>query len=520
MTIVSTPPPRASAVVTERVEAPPVTVGRTRSWRRLAVHPGWIVVLAACGLLVRQSLQGGLNTDVFWHLAAGNWMLSHHAVIRSDVFSYTIPGHPWVAEEWGFEVMLAWMVAHIGPVSYWILSGGVCAGALFVSALRWRLLGAGGLWTAGLSLVVMFSLLLGVAPRPQDLSYLLFALELLVLTLGRRRRVWLWCLPPLFLVWANVHGSFLAGLAVLALEAVLAVTAIELRRLRGGEPRAPRAPRLRSLVRLGTPLSLRDALGVVVACTLAAMVNPHGAGLFTYAFRVTTSSRLSTSIQEWLSPDFHNVIVLLAVGAPIVLALMIMAVGRVQADLFDVVVWGALLVATLHSIRFAPYMGLAFGGMAAGWGVSYRDLMSPTLATWVAAPVLFVALLAGHHPAAGTPQTSGSLAAPTAATSWLQHRPGRVFSTYVWNDYLISRGIPVFVDGRTDLYFGTGVLSTYAEVSGLEQPPDPTLSKWHVKWVLWPSHSPLSVYLAHDSNWQLVHQFADQQVFERRSSSL
>ncbi len=42
-----------------------------------------------------------------------------------------------------------------------------------------------------------------------------------------------------------------------------------------------------------------------------------------------------------------------------------------------------------------------------------------------------------------------------AATNFLEHQTGRVFTTYWWGDYLIYRHIPVFVDGRTDLYFGT-----------------------------------------------------------------
>ena len=497
----------------------PVDAGRdvqTRRRTRLAVHPGWIVVAAACAIIVRQAVHSGLNTDAFWQLAAGNWMLAHHTVIRSDVFSYTIPGHPWVAEEWGFEVLLAWMVAHLGSVSYWILSGGVSAGALVVSAARWRRLGAGGLWMAGLSVLVAFALVLGVAPRPQDLSYLLFAVELLVLTLARQRRGWLLVLPPLMLVWANVHGSFLAGLAILGLEVVLSVLAAR-RQGQTDDISFGRRASLTPLVtlRLRSPLRPRDALAVFAAGLVAAMINPHGPGLLTYAFRVSTSSNLSTNIQEWLSPNFHDPIIFVAVAVPVLLALVVLATGRMQTDLFDLVVWLALVVATFHSIRFAPYMGLAFGGMAAGWGSSFRDLIPRTPLTLLIAPLLFVAFLTGPHPAAGTPQTTGSLAAPTAAVKWLGDRPGRVFSTYVWNDYLISQGIPVFVDGRTDMYFGTGVLSTYAAVSSLQEAPDPVLSKWNVQWVLWPSRSPLSVYLSHDAQWHLVRQFGSQQVFER-----
>ena len=38
--------------------------------------------------------------DTYWHIRAGEWMLAHHAVLRTDVFSYTRPGAPWHTQEW------------------------------------------------------------------------------------------------------------------------------------------------------------------------------------------------------------------------------------------------------------------------------------------------------------------------------------------------------------------------------------------------------------------------------------
>lgn len=516
MTVASKSPPRLDALADVTVEAP-ATVEERHPTRRLAIHPGWVVVAAVAAFLVRQSMDAGLNTDVFWHLAAGNWMLSHHAVIRQDVFSYTVHGRPWVAEEWGFEVLLAWLVAHVGTAAYWLLSGAACGAALVVSALRWRRLGAGGLWTAGLSVLVALPLMIGVAPRPQDLSYLLFAVELLVLTAARRRREWLFCLPPLFLIWANVHGSFLAGLAILGLEVILAgvVAARD-----GGHRQALslRSGAVSSRLSLGTTLGVRDAALVLVASVLVACANPQGPSLFSYAFHLSTNTQLSANVQEWLPPDFHDPAIFLAIVLPVLLAVAVLATGRVRTDLFDLVLWGGMLALTLHSVRFAPYMGLAFGGLAARWGGSYREQIRPTALSWGLIVVLCSALVLGPHPPGGTPQTTGPLASPVAGAAWLKDQPGRIFSTYAWNDYLISRGRQVFVDGRTDLYFGTDILSTYFDVKVLHRRPDPVLQDWNVRWVLWPAQTALTVYLSQDHRWKLVRHFGNQDVFERVAS--
>jgi hypothetical protein len=90
------------------------------------------------------------------------------------------------------------------------------------------------------------------------------------------------------------------------------------------------------------------------------------------------------------------------------------------------------------------------------------------------------------------------------AVAYLEHHPGRVFSTYLWNDYLDWVGRPVFVDGRTELYTDNGVLSRYLAIDNLSADPDPALAAHHVAYVLWPTHSALAVYLEHDPLWRVV----------------
>ena len=83
----------------------------------LRFHPALIVVLGSCAGLFREAMHSGLSGDAFYQLATGRWMLAHHAVIRHDVFSYTVFGRPWLVEEWGYALLLAWLVAHLGAVT-------------------------------------------------------------------------------------------------------------------------------------------------------------------------------------------------------------------------------------------------------------------------------------------------------------------------------------------------------------------------------------------------------------------
>lgn len=474
------------------------TPDRSRRRRLLALHPAWIVIAGVAAVLLRVGLREGLNSDAWWHLAAGQWMLDHHAVIRHDYWSYTVPGRPWLAEEWGFEALLAWSVRTIGPVSFWILSAGACIAALLVSVARWRRLGARWLWVAVLAIVAGGPLAIGEAPRPQSLSYLFFALLLWLLVTARHDRRWLWAVPVLMAVWANVHGSFLAGLGILALETVLA-----------------RWPVTRGRLVVSAPLRAKDATATLAAGVAATLVNPHGPGLLAYAYHVSSSGQLSKLITEWQSPNFHSTVLLALIVGPAAAIIAVLALSDAKVELFDLLLWSGMLVATLHAQRFIPYAGLAWGGLAARMPVLRRETIRPSAAVWPLLGAACFLLVAGPHPPAGAPQRGGDTGMPVDATAWLRAHPGRVFSSYWYNDYLIHAGIPVFVDGRTDLYFGTPVLDEYVKAANIIEDPDPLFDRWRVNYVLWTKDTPLSVFLSHDPGWTQAYQSGSSVVFAR-----
>ena len=470
---------------------------------RLALHPGVVVLVGAMAVLVRHVMHTGLAGDVYFHLAAGNWMLDHHHVIRADVFSYTVHGRTWLADEWGFELGLAWLVREIGPTAYWLVSAGSCAGAVLAGAFTWRRAGAGWLWTAVLSCLATAGLLVGLAVRPQDVSYLFFALELLLLALARGDRRWLVALPPLLLVWANVHGSFLLGLGVLVLEVIWSLL-----------------PPLAGRLQVTAALPRRAILLTTVLAVLATLVNPHGPALLSYAVHVSSSGELANLIEEWQSPNFHDLYVLGLVLLPAVWIGGTLAFSGRRLALEDVVIALVLLVATLHAIRFLPYLVLAWCAVLARATPLRTETIRPTRLTLPLAAALAAVLLAGHHLPAGAPARGGGPdGTPVDAVAFLAHEPpGRVFATYWWSDYLMDRHVPVFVDGRTDLYFGTGILQSYVAVSSLEEDPDPVFKAWDVRYVLWNRDSALSVYLGHDPRWKVVDRSGDAVVFAHRGS--
>jgi hypothetical protein len=104
---------------------------------------------------------------------------------------------------------------------------------------------------------------------------------LLFVTGAELRGRWLWALPAVALLWANMHGSFLLGPAILALYAIGFV-------LRRDRPAA-------------------GSLAVTaLACLAASFVNPYGWRLHEHIFEYLQNSYLMDRISEFRSFSFHS----------------------------------------------------------------------------------------------------------------------------------------------------------------------------------------------------------------------
>jgi len=467
-------------------------------WRRLALPVGSIGVVVACLLPWRTAIRTGQFDDSFWHHAAGLWMIQHHAVMTRDVFSYTITGHSWITPEWGYGLLLAETVRVVGPVGFWLLSAGMATLTVVTVAVLCRMHGAGWLWTGVLSIEVGAAVTLFLDDRPQVVSYFLVAVLLVLLAAGRRRRSVLVATPFLFVLWANLHGSFLLGLVILALEAVAAYLPARMGRLS-----------------VDHPLVRRDALLLLLASGLATLVNPFGFGVYRSALGVSSNAVVRQLIGEWQSPDFHDTTTMALIVVPLVLTLAYLLFSKGPVPTAELALTVFLLVATLDAVRFLPYLAIAWCALAARCSPLPRETLRPSVLVWPVLVLLGFAFLSGPVVPAGQPSAS----VPVGAVDYLAAHPGRVFSTYLWNDYLVYRGVPDFIDGRTELFTGTPVFDQYLAVNGLTRDPDAVLRRYGVEYVLWPTGSPLAVFLEHDPAWTVVRRTDQSIVFRSVSAS-
>jgi hypothetical protein len=404
--------------------------------------------------------------DTYWHIRAGEWMLDHRAVLRADVFSYTVAGAPWNAAEWLSEIVmaLAWHAAGWSGLHVLFGAAAGLTAAIVAGALRLQLAMTAALLAAVLGLSCVTGSLLA---RPHMLALPLLALWTAELVRAREEdrapRWWLVAVMPL---WVNLHGSFAFGLALAAAM--------------GGEAVIEAKDRKRAALGWG---------GFVLAATLSALLNPRGLDGLLFPLRLMAMGGLG-HLSEWQPSDF-------SVISPFEMALLavvaVLASGKVR------VAWPRLLI-----LLALAHLALAHGRHQMLVGVVGPLLLAPSLArAWprsdertspFLAPLAAAALCGLLAVRLMLPAMRGEDAVSPAAA--LAHVPAvaraqPVLNDYAFGGYLIWNGVRTQIDSRADLY-GDARLADYAAITAPNRNAlARTLAHDHVRWTIFAANAPV-----------------------------
>jgi hypothetical protein len=177
------------------------------------------VMALTLGVVAMAVTPSSADPDLWGHLRFGLDLLDTGHVIRPDPYSFMTAGVPWVNHEWLAELLfaLAWRAAGGPGLMLLKLLVGVGTFTLVLRYLHWRGLGA---LAASIVLLQAIPLTLPwiAVIRPQIFTYLGFVITLIAIARAEQGAPrMLWVLPPVFALWANLHGGVIAGLGILGL---------------------------------------------------------------------------------------------------------------------------------------------------------------------------------------------------------------------------------------------------------------------------------------------------------------
>jgi hypothetical protein len=435
------------------------------------------------------------DSDTFWQIKVGQWIIDHRAVPYSDLYSFTKFGAPWTSTSPLSQILYAAVHAQWGWAGPVVLGSLAIAAtvAIFVYLLSAYFEAAHCILLAMLALLLSLHHLLA---RPHVLAMPVMVAWVGGMISAADRRVQpSLLLLPLMALWANLHGGFVLGLALIAPVALVAVW--------------DAAPNHRVL------LALRWGF-FAVAALIAGCCTPYGWNALLGAARILDLGELLSIISEWRPADFSSfgffeasLLGLVGLGFYRGLVLspprIILLLGLISMALTH--------VRSLEAFAFLLPLVLAKPVAHQIWP---NNVAAPSTAEFLSSPFIAAIAAVGIAGAAWASTLSYmshhefafvNSQTPTAAVELLKQRQAkRVFNSYEFGGYLIAMDVPAFIDGRAELYGEKFVVNYFdaIEARKVDQLLH-LLDEYHIDATLLLPKSPAAQVLDHIKGWQRLY---------------
>jgi len=457
-------------------------------------------------LILIMAVRTPLDTDMWWHLRAGEETWDSQAVYLVDTISYTRAGETWTSHSWLTQVIMIglYKLGEYKALSLWV---GVTA-AISMLFVYLQMEGHALIKT---SLVLFASFVSSVVwtPRPQMFSFLLLAITgFIIFRFKTKRKKQLYWLVPIFIVWSNLHGGYVLG-TILIISVIIGEIFDQ---VLGKE----------SENSLNWNEICRLAIWGTAGFGLAA-VNPNGVKMWIIPFQTIGIASLQNFINEWASPDFHQPIQQLVL---VLLFGTFAAVGLSKrrlsgSELISVTTFGILaLTARRNFGPFAlvatPVLSKHLASLLPEWKshltgrfkiisdlTEYqnksRQEINKTIQLIVNTVVVFTLIFTAGYKWINVSNRefvdkTEQKIYPVDALNWIKkERPeGNLLNEYNWGGYMAwnLREYQVFVDGRTDL-FGDEIIGNWLDLVNAVGDWEKNIDEWEINTIFLKGDRPI-----------------------------
>ncbi len=419
------------------------------------------------------------GVDTFWQIKTGE-VIVKQGIPHQDIFSYTAGGEKWVVHEWLSDVIF-YLLYRLDPNLLVLFKAFLIALTFFILSI---------FTLEQVALLPILVLLLSATTsriffdvRPQIFSYLFLALLLLLLY-----RKLLFFIPPLFLLWCNLHSGFILGLLVLFLWSGEAI-------LRKEEDKW-------------------KWLFIFLLSLLLTFVNPNGWHLHQHALNLLGWREVQDIIVEWFSPNFHRIDIL--PFEVLIFAFFFSFIFTHSIRAIDLALGVILLHFALQSVRHIPLFAIL---TVPPMIFNFKDVSHTLEETMgrITKPIafLFPFFLCLSQVVALPPYQDMFHVFvqythhffPLNNIKRIQEEEGKIFNEYKWGGYLIFSCYPkkkVFIDGRAEVYRKKGTLNDCITLVNAHDGWESLIKKYSISLLLLDKNSPLSKVLLVRKDFQLI----------------
>lgn len=412
-----------------------------------------------------------IDPDFGFHIRMGELILGK-GFPQKDPFSYTMSSYPVVDHEWLIDIFLAKTFPTLGFLGLSAIFSILTLLTIFLvmprNAAKFFLM------PFFLSSAILISF---VGIRPQVLTWLFTAILLKILL---DKKVWAkfrFLIPLLFLLWANLHGGFVAGLAIYLITILI------------------RSFQKRKVLSLDL-LIFFTSIGIT-------LINPYGIRLWGEVWNTVSDNQLRWNIIEWIP-------ILFSINIPFLFFFSISSIfiikQRKTIDLNILVLFTILSLLTFSSARYAPlWVLIALPQTSYSLEIFFNQIKNKSIALvrfnifsgFLLSFSLFFLIISVWSNYSVYKNFKQDTSYPTLAINFLKNysSEGEVFAPYGWGGYLIWKypQKKVFVDGRmpswrfnpTNNFESKNAFKEYLDIDYKGGEFQKTFDKYNIKLVLW-----------------------------------
>lgn len=478
-----------------------------------------LLVVVACGT-------NAADVDLWGHLRFGADTLARGHLAMHDPYSYSIRGLPWINHEWLSEVVLAWSYAKLGVVGLKMVRF-VCA-AITIVCLAGAI--AESAAAVGVQLAVMIVVTICLVPemefRPQMFTYAFLSVTMWLIARDNfRGRSPVWIAIPMVVVWSNLHGGFVTGIAALGLYSGMA-----------GLQDWYKGRGLARGIRVGS---------ITVASIVASLATPYGLGTWWSVARTISRPPFLSEIIEWQRLPSAMLVIwnmpglskLFDIGIVSVMGGLAACVALAPStDDLPLLVVAAVMI----SAAFSAFRNVSLGVIGSAVPLAHhlsaaihnrreaaaqreaappRERASTLTQLIVATLAIVLALKLGIF----SDRVSNLYTMPEGAVTFMANHGlrGNVLSALVFSDYLLYHRAPeshVFIDTRLEMIYPDRLVREYLDFHHGRAQAARILDLYPNDFVLIEPASGAESLMRTRTDWKLIYEDSDSMLYARADS--
>ena len=430
-----------------------------------------------------------LESDYLWHIKAGEYMFKN-GIIKHDVFSWYLNSKYWMSHEWLFEILIYFLKYLFGNTHIFIYS--------FLSLLLLHLIlffsNKGYTKNVLFSLVWIFCFLFLVFPfvqvRPHLISFNFLAITIWLLydLFKNEDSKKIYFLPLISILWSNIHGGS-SNLSYLLIVLFIFAGLFNFKFNKIESHRLSKKQFIKYVV-------------VMIICIGCVCINIHGIKMLFYPYENMLDTTMLNNINEWRGTTLNSPVNYIYF-AFLLLIVGVMLLSKKRIQFIDLILFLFVAYLGIKSVRFWFYTYIVMTYVV----FNYIDNRKMDEGTNICIYVFSIMLVLGFVVKINTIFNNDYyyLLDKKIIKEIKREKPKRLFNMYNYGGDLIYRDIPVFVDGRADLY-GKYNYKDYLDISVLNKKTPKLLKKYNFDYYLVDKNYPIYTYIKSSKEYILVYQ--------------